>query len=232
MTTPESSSSSDDADPDNAPPTAPAAAESRRRKRRRRGRSNPRATVSPARSQGRVWRIIVGCLLGAMDAVFVAAVAYLCWTLVWSDSPLERVGWPILVLAVAPLPLAAGALYFAICDMRGRRIAVPMFAIVVLLGLSVQAIGTNAVTMVRWAQARPQVLAIAAHPPPRGIRQHRRFGTYWATVHANFDGTVLLEFDRSWSGLLYVPAGLPEPDHSSGAVGPEVMPRWWFYDTD
>lgn len=232
MTNPPPASGVDDAYDDSADPGASAAAESRRRKQRRRGRSNPRGAALPARARGRAWRIIVGCLLGVIDAVFVAAVAYLCWMLVWSDSPLDRVGWPILVLAVAPLPLAAGALYFAICDMRGRRVAVPMFAIVVVLGLSVQAVETNAVNMVRWAQARPQVLAIAAHPPARGTRQHRLFGTYWATVHANFDGTVLIEFDNSWSGLLYVPAGLPEPDHSSGAVGPEVMPRWWFYDTD
>lgn len=205
------------------------------RRDRRRGRLRrpalPGAT-SPAPLRGRVWHIAVGCLLSVMDAVFVAAVAYLCWTLVWSDGPLDRTGWPFQVYLAGPPLLVVGAVYFAVCESRGRRVARPLFAIVVVTGLSVQAIETGVVQMARWAQACPHVLAIADHPPDRGTRQHRRFGTYWATVHANFDGTVLLEFDKSWAGLLYVPAGRPDPDRSSGAVGAEVMPRWWYYDTD
>lgn len=177
-------------------------------------------------------RVIVGCLLGVIDAVFVAAVAYLCWTLAWPGGPLERMGWPFPAFFAGPPLIVVGAVYFAICQGRGRRVARPLFVIVVVAGMSVQAIETGAVQMVRWAQARPQVLAIADHPPACGTRQHRRFGTYWAAVHANFDGTVLLEFDGSWNGLLYVPAEMPAYYRSGSGIGPEVMPRWWFYDTD
>lgn len=34
-------------------------------------------------------------------------------------------------------------------------------------------------------------------------------------------------------GLLYAPAGMPEPGPDGDLrIGPEVMPRWWYHDTD
>jgi hypothetical protein len=51
------------------------------------------------------------------------------------------------------------------------------------------------------------VLAIAKHPPARGETQHRRFGTFTATVHGNNNGTALVSFTNSWNGLLYVRCG-------------------------
>lgn len=135
------------------------------------------------------------------------------------------------VYLAGPRLLVAGAVYFAICGGRGRRVARPLFAIVVVAGLSVQVIETGAVQMVRWVLARPASARDrrpSARPRDQTAPQLRY---YWATVHAIFDGTVLLEFDKSWAGLLYVPAGLPAPDRRSGAISAEVMPRWWFYDT-
>lgn len=232
--TPVPASGADDSHGDHAYPVESAAASdaSPRRRRGRLGRATPRRTASSGGSRGRVWRVITGCLFGAIDAAFVAAAAYLCWTLVWSGGPLDRMGWPFPAFFAGPPLIVIGAVYFAICQGRGRRVARPLLAIVVVAGLSVQTIETGVLQKVRWVQARPQVLAIADHPPSRGTRQHRRFGTYWATVHANYDGTVLLEFDGSWNGLLYVPAEMPAYYRSGSGIGPEVMPRWWFYDTD
>lgn len=93
-------------------------------------------------------------------------------------------------------------------------------------------IGTGLLQKMRWAQARPLVLAVADHPPARGETQRRTFGTYTASVTGNRDGTVLVAFTNSWDGLLHAPPGLPEPDRRKLVVGREVMPRWWYYDTD
>ncbi|MGV0809819.1 hypothetical protein [Mycolicibacterium setense] len=42
-----------------------------------------------------------------------------------------------------------------------------------------------------------------------------------------------VKFENSWNGLLYVPAGMPDPDRDSDLrIGPEMLPRWWYYDTD
>ncbi|WP_268952446.1 hypothetical protein [Mycolicibacterium septicum] len=44
---------------------------------------------------------------------------------------------------------------------------------------------------------------------------------------------MLIKFENSWDGLLYVPARMPEPDRGRDLwIGPEVTPRWWYYDTD
>lgn len=121
--------------------------------------------------------------------------------------------------------------YFFICSTR-RPITAPLLTIVAVVALSALSIATGVVQKVRWAQARPAVLAIAAHPPARGQTQHLRLSTFSASVSGLLDGTVLVKFQPSWDGLLYVPAGLPEPDRNSSEIGPEVMPGWWYYDTD
>jgi len=122
--------------------------------------------------------------------------------------------------------------YFFICSTR-RPITAPLLTIVAVVALSALSIATGVVQKVRWAQARPAVLTIATHPPARGQTQHLWLGTYSASVSGLLDGTVLVAFDRGWDGLLYVPQGMPEPDRRrQSRIGPEVMPRWWYYDTD
>ncbi|MBN3511136.1 hypothetical protein JYB55_20100 [Mycolicibacterium septicum] len=172
-------------------------------------------------------------ILGGIDIVFVAAAAYLCWTLVWCGGPFERMGWIFPAFFVGPPLLMVGAAYFGVCAARGRRVAVPVAAIAAVVALSVLLIGTGVLQKVRWAHARTEVLAVADHPPAHGETQHRWIGSYPATVHTNSSGTVLIKFENSWDGLLYVPAGMPDPDRNGDLrIGPEVMPRWWFYDTD
>ncbi|TVY00220.1 hypothetical protein FPV58_16945 [Mycolicibacterium porcinum] len=169
----------------------------------------------------------------ATDIVFVVAAAYLCWTLVWCGGPFERMGWIFPAFFVGPPLLLAGAVYFGLCAARGRRVAVPVAAIAAVVALSAVLIGTGVVQKARWAHARSAVLAIADQPPGRGETQHRWIGSYPATVHTNTSGTVLIKFENSWDGLLYVPAGMKAPDRDSDlTIGPEVLPRWWYYDTD
>ncbi|WP_066901897.1 hypothetical protein [Mycolicibacterium houstonense] len=172
-------------------------------------------------------------LLRGIDIVFVAAAGYLCWTLVWCAGPFERMGWIFPAFVVGPLLLLVGAVYFGVSAARRRRVVVPVAAIAAVIALSMLLIGTGVVQKARWAHARSEVLALADHPPARGQTQHRWIGTYPATVHTNTTGTVLIKFDNSWDGLLYVPAGMPEPERGRGlGIGPEVLPRWWYYDTD
>ncbi|MHA7664087.1 hypothetical protein [Mycolicibacterium sp. HS_4_1] len=166
-----------------------------------------------------------------MDALFVAAVILLCGTLVWCGGPFERMGWPVYAIFGAMVFLPIAGVYFGI-SARRRSVWAPLLTSVVVVALSVLSIATGVVRKVRWAQARPDVLAIAEHPPARGQKQHLLLGTYSASVSGLRDGTVLVAFDRGWDGLLYVPVGMPEPDRNRVEVGPEVMPRWWYYDTD
>lgn len=176
---------------------------------------------------------LVTWLLRSVDAAFVVAIAFVCWTLVWCNGPFERMGWPLLGFFAGPPLLLAGAIYFGVCAARRRRVTVPVVAIAAVITASVVLIGTGVLQKMRWAHARSAVLAAAERPPARGETQHRWFGTYSATVHTNSNGTVLIKFDGSWDGLLYVPAGMPEPDRGGDLrIGREVMPRWWFYDTD
>ncbi|QRY46703.1 hypothetical protein JVX93_07715 [Mycolicibacterium boenickei] len=172
-------------------------------------------------------------LLRAVDVAFVSAAAYLCWTLVWCAGPFERMGWIFPAFFIGPPLLLAGAVYFGVCAARRRRVLIPVAAIAGVVALSVLLIGTGVVQKARWAHARSEVLAIADHPPARGQTQHRLIGSYPATVHTNSSGTVLIKFENSWDGLLYVPAGMEAPDRDGDLrIGPEVMPRWWYYDTD
>ncbi|MGW4100641.1 hypothetical protein [Mycobacterium sp. NPDC004974] len=172
-------------------------------------------------------------ILVGIDTVFVAAAAYLCWTLVWCGGPFERMGWIFPAFFVGPPLLLVGAIYFGVCAARRRRVAVPVAATAAVAALSMLLIGTGVLQKVRWAHARSSVHAVAEHPPARGETQHRWVGTYTATVHTNSSGTVLIKFENSWDGLLYVPSGMPEPDRDGDVrIGTEVMPRWWFYDTD
>ncbi|GAB5900995.1 hypothetical protein OKHIL_68040 [Mycolicibacterium mageritense] len=172
-------------------------------------------------------------ILSFVDVVFVAAAAYLCWTLVWCGGPFERMGWIFPAFFVGPPLLLVGAVYFGVCAARGRQVAAPIAAVAAVIALSMLLIGTNVLQKVRWANARAEVLAVADHPPARGEAQHRWIGSYPATVQTNASGTVLIKFDRSWDGLLYVPSGMEAPDRGGDSgIGPEVMPRWWYYDTD
>lgn len=172
-------------------------------------------------------------ILGAVDIVLVAAMAYLCWTLVWCGGPFERMGWIFPAFFVGPPLLIVAAAYFGVCAARGRRVVVPVAAIAGVVALSVLLIGTGVVQKARWAHARPEVLAIADRPPARGETQHRWIGSYPATVHTNTAGTVLIKFQNSWDGLLYVPAGMEAPDRNGDLrIGPDVLPRWWYYNTD
>lgn len=69
-------------------------------------------------------RITAAPILRGIDIVFVAAVAYLCWTLVWCNGPFERMGWIFPAFFVGPPLLLAGAVYFGVCATRGRRATV------------------------------------------------------------------------------------------------------------
>lgn len=204
--------------------------ESPSRERRCLRRASPRTTDSPATSQGRR-HTAISRMFRMIDALFVAAVAYLCWTLMWCAGPFERMGWPVCAIFGALVLMPIGWVYFGICSAR-RPIMAPLLAIAAVIALSALSIATGVVQKVRWAQARPAVLAIATHPPGRGQTQHVRLGTYSANVSGLLDGTVLVAFQSSWDGLLYVPVGMPGPDRSRISIGPEVMPRWWYYDTD
>ncbi|MUM15850.1 hypothetical protein FZI91_22555 [Mycobacterium sp. CBMA271] len=178
-------------------------------------------------------RITAAWLLRAVDIAFVAAVAYLCWTLVWCGGPFERMGWIFPAFFLGPALLLAGAIYFGVGATRRQKVTIPVAAIAGVVALSVLLIGTGVLQKARWAHARSAVLAVADHPPAHGETQHRRIGTYPATVHTNSSGTVLIRFENSWDGLLYVPTGMPEPDRDDDLrIGPEMLPRWWYYDTD
>ncbi|WP_396908834.1 hypothetical protein [Mycolicibacterium sp.] len=178
-------------------------------------------------------RIAATWFLRGIDTALVVGTAYLCWTLVWCGGPFERMGWIFPAFFVGPPLLLAGAAYFGVCAARGRRVAVPVAAIAAVVAVSAVLIATGVLQKVRWAHASSEVLAIADHPPARGETQHRWIGTYPATVHTNSTGTVLIKFDGSWDGLLYVPAGMPDPDRDGDLrIGPEMLPRWWYYDTD
>ena len=133
-------------------------------------------------------------------------------------------------MAGPPLLLFAAA-YFGICASRERNVAVPLVVVAAMIGLSVIVIGTGVLQKLRWAQAWPEVLAVAEYPPRPGEAQRRRLGTYAADIYGNNDGTVLIAFGGSWDGLLYVPPGLPEPERKK-YVGREVMPHWFYYDMD
>lgn len=190
----------------------------------------PRATDSPATPRdGR--RTAISWMFSVLDAMFVVAVIFLCWTLVWCGGPFERMGWPVFAIFGGMVLMPIGWVYFFICSGR-RPIMTPLLTIAAVVGLSALSITTGVVQKVRWAQARPAVQAIAAHPPARGQTQHLRLGTFSASVSGLLDGTVLVAFHPSWDGLLYVPVGMPEPDARRTEIGPEVMPRWWYYDTD
>lgn len=178
-------------------------------------------------------RITAAPILRGIDIAFVAAVAYLCWTLVWCNGPFEHMGWVFPAFFVGPPLLLAGAVYFGVCAARGSRVAIPVASIAAVVVLSAGLIGTGVLQKARWAHARSDVLAVADHPPARGETPHRWIGSYPATVHTNSSETVLIKFENSWDGLLYVPAGMPDPDRDSDLrIGPEVLPRWWVYDTD
>jgi len=223
-------SSTDDEDHGQPGPNLLPSGESPRQRRRLLLWATPRTTDSPATSRAR-WRTAVRWLFRVIDGLFVTAVAFLCGTLVWCGGPFERMGWPALAMFGGMVLMPIGWVYFFICSTR-RPIGAPLLTIAAVVALSALSIATGAVQKVRWAQARPAVLAIAAHPPARGQTQHLRLGTYSASVSGLLDGTVLVAFQSSWDGLLYVPVGMPEPDHSRISIGPQVMPRWWYYDTD
>ncbi|QCH23390.1 hypothetical protein [Mycobacteroides salmoniphilum] len=175
---------------------------------------------------------VIAWILRIVDAGFVIAVGFLCWTLVWCDSPFERVSWlGVLAFLAGPPLLLIAAVYFGITALRERHVAVPLVVIALLVGSSVIVIGTGVLQKIRWAQARPEILAVAEHPPGPGETQHRWLGTYAASIYGHRDGTVLVVFGGSWDGLLYVPPGLPEPERKKYA-GREVMPHWLCYDTD
>ncbi|TDZ42802.1 hypothetical protein [Mycobacteroides franklinii] len=73
--------------------------------------------------------------------------------------------------------------------------------------------------------------AVAQHPPGPGQTQRRRLGTYTAGICGNKDGTVLIAFENSWGGLLYVLPWMPELGRQNYADR-EVMPHWFYYDMD
>jgi hypothetical protein len=174
----------------------------------------------------------IAWILRIFDAGFVVAVGFLCWALVWCDSPFERVSWlGVLAFLAGPPLLLIAAAYFGITASRERSVAVPLVVIALLVGSSVIVIGTGVLQKIRWAQARSEILAVAEHPPGAGETQHRRLGTYAANIQGNRDGTVLIVFGGSWDGLLYVPPGLPESERKKYA-GREVMPHWFYYDVD
>ncbi|MFV8312069.1 hypothetical protein [Mycobacteroides chelonae] len=171
-------------------------------------------------------------ILRILDMGFVLAVALLCWALLWCDGPFERVSWlGVLAFMAGPPLLLFAAAYFGICASRERNVAVPLVVVAAMIGLSVIVIGTGVLQKLRWAQAWPEVLAVAEYPPRPGEAQRRRLGTYAADIYGNNDGTVLIAFGGSWDGLLYVPPGLPEPERKK-YVGREVMPHWFYYDMD
>lgn len=170
--------------------------------------------------------------LRIVDAGFVVVVGFLCWALVWCDSPVERVSWlGVLAFLIGPPLLLFAAVYFGVCSSRGRSVAVPLAVTAAMVGLSVIVVGTGVLQKMRWAQARPEIVAVAEYPPGLGEPQHRRLGTYPASIYGHRDGTVLIVFGGSWDGLLYVPPGLPEPERKKYA-GREVMPHWFYYDVD
>ncbi len=175
---------------------------------------------------------VAAWVLRIVDAGFVGAVGFLCWALVWCESPFERVSWlGLLAFYALPPLLLLGAVYFGVSISRGRRVVVPLAAIGALVAMSALVIGTGVLQKLRWAHARPEVVAVAEHPPGPGETQHRRLGTYPASIHGNADGTVLIVFGGSWDGILYVPPRLPEPELKKYA-GREVMPHWFYYNTD
>lgn len=221
----------DDGDHNRRDPIILPADESLRRRPWRSRWAISHAAASPATSHGRRWHVTVMWMFRVVDTAFVAAVAYLCWTLVWCGGPFERMGWPMFAMFGGMVLVPIGWVYFLICSAR-RPIMAPLLTIAAVVGLSALSIATGVVQKVRWAQARPAVLAIAEHPPARGQTQHLRLGTYSASVSGLLDGTVLVAFHPSWDGLLYVPEGIPEPDRHRSGIGPEMMPRWWYYDTD
>lgn len=133
-------------------------------------------------------------------------------------------------LAGLPLLLLTAA-YFSLTASRERNVEVPLAVIAAIVGLSIIAIGTGGLQKLRWVQARPEILAVAQHPPPPGETQHRRLGTYAADIYGNKDGTVLIAFGGSWDGLLYLPPGPLEPERKKYA-GREVMPHWFYYAMD
>lgn len=177
------------------------------------------------------WHTASRWIFRVIDAMFVVAVIFLCGTLVWCGGPFERMGWPVFAIFGGLVLMPIGGVYLSICSTR-RSVRALILTSAVVVALSALSIVTGVVQKVRWAQARPAVLAIAAHPPVRGQTQHLWLGTYSASVSGLLDGTVLVAFHPSWDGLLYVPEGMPEPDRSRSSIGPEVMPRWWYYDTD
>lgn len=169
-------------------------------------------------------------ILRVADAGFVAAIAFLCWTLVWCAAPFERIGWSaaFALLAVPPLLLLA-AMYFGGTAKGRPQAAAPLALIALLLTVSVIAAGTGGLQKLRWMHARPELAAIAEHPPQPGQTQRRQLGTYAATIYGNKDGTVQIGFKNSWGGLLYVPPGMPAPLRMKYA-GREVLPHWFYYD--
>ncbi len=154
MTIPEPSNRNPaDDDHDRRDPITLAVNESPRRRLRRSRWVTPYAAASPATSRGRRWRISIKWMFRVIDAMFVAAVAYLCWTLVWSGGPLERMGWPVWAMLGGLVLMPIGWVYFGICSAR-RPIMAPLLTIAVVIGLSALSIATGAVQKVRWAQAR------------------------------------------------------------------------------
>lgn len=167
----------------------------------------------------------------AYDVALAVVTAVGCGVLVWSTSPAEQYGWPIIPLMLAPPLLVIWGLRAA--D-TWRRVpvaltgAVPLI-VVTSLGLS----ATGLLTDVRYRLAKDDFEAVALNPPPRGEGRDMRIGSFSARVFTRDDGAVMFRFGSSWTGLMYVPDGLaePSPDDPRGYYRPWA-PHWWTYDTD
>lgn len=76
----------------------------------------------------------------------------------------------MLAFLIGPPLLLFAAVYFGVCSSRGRSVAVPLAVIAAMTVLSAVVIGTGALQQLRWAQARPEIMAVAGYPPGRGNR--------------------------------------------------------------
>ncbi|GAA1012036.1 hypothetical protein GCM10009551_097590 [Nocardiopsis tropica] len=169
--------------------------------------------------------------LVAYDLGLMVAVVTVCGTLAWSISPAEPGGWPLVFVLVAPVLLLIWVIRTAATWRRvpiGLTVAVPLI-VAITIGLT----ATSALTDARYALAKNDFQAIALNPPPRGEGRDMRIGTYWARVFTRDDGAVKFRFGNSWTGLMYVPEGLPDPspDDPQGYYRPWA-PRWWTFDAD
>lgn len=165
------------------------------------------------------------------DLGLILATAVGCGILLWSTSPAEQIAWPFFAILLAPPLLIVWGLRAA--DVWRRVPRVMTLAVPVIVVLTIGLGTTGSLTDARYALAKNDFQAIALNPPPRGEGRDMRIGTYWARVFTRDDGAVKFRFGNSWTGLMYVPEGLPDPspDDPQGYYRPWA-PRWWTFDAD